>query len=1099
MRQKHNWKNNEENVDMASESKEGVFTEIPLAAPPANRNTARPRAARGPPRWGAPIDPSKITIAPAPPNLFEQLESLTSVMPMGAAAEAVGTGVGVAGAPGAKKAPGAKPAGKATVVAEGDKSTRVRRELPTFSSTYGELPATFGKIAEGLEKIINKDKILVKSDVFVPSNRRAFKQFIIQSYRRYLLPKLPDLPDPEACAKQAAASKSEVKSFAYQSFVRDYLQRASPYRGALVYHGLGSGKTCTSIATLESLYQSGQKPVYIMTPASLDPNYRDEITKCGPYVFRTTNFWTWVPIPKLQPTPPPEAEFAVNVLGIPVKSIMKRKGFWIPEPGKPSNFDTLGAEAQKQVKDQIAEHINARFIFIHYNGLQQREVREWACDEKLRNRFDGSTIIIDEVHNMIRTINNSGLEEFYKQEPRDLAEYIPKFCNTGQEYRVSYLLYRILCNAVGCKIIALSATPIINFPQEIAILANLLSGDTRMVEVSSPGLDKQKQFLDVLQKHPEVDFAEIIPRPELGSSTVRLTPVPSGCRKVIDEATGAFRGFIRNEGLTADEGEIARERNLAGWFDRIKTSLLAVGLPPLADPKFTSATRLPDTADIFKEMFIDEEKLEVKKEVELLLMARLSGLVSFYKGGKADLMARVNKDEEIFLDMSDLQLKKYTEQRKLEIDKELRAKKNPPKPGAISYGQVTQNQNATFKIFSRAACNFVFPADSERPVPADYRDALKMVGAKPVLSAEAEDEALVETEEGMIMEDREEETGGAAAGAGAGKAPKTAPPPTSYDMALAAAVKDMKARAGDLFVRGKLEELSPKFQAIIDRLATSAGPALVYSNFKTLEGVGLFGVALEAQVGYRRLDIIPLAGGGWSLSPETMTAGPGTPRYIMYSGDEDRAKRQVLLAIFNGKWSKIPAGLAAQVQELTGAKANLHGEIARVFMITQSGAEGISLANVRQVHIMEAYWNYVRLDQVKGRAVRICSHMDLPPEERNVDIFTYITKFSEKQIKEKLVDETLMNFDGGETTDENILKLLKSKKKLADSLVDIMKKAAVDCELNATENETNKGKLMCYRFAGDPTMEPMFHPLVSVHLSEGAVRARAGAGAAANE
>ena len=86
---------------MATESKEG-WTE----------NTLAPKAkaqARGPPRWGAPIDISKITVTPAPPNLFEQLESLTSVMPMGEPAgeksEAVGTGVGVTGAPGAKRAP----------------------------------------------------------------------------------------------------------------------------------------------------------------------------------------------------------------------------------------------------------------------------------------------------------------------------------------------------------------------------------------------------------------------------------------------------------------------------------------------------------------------------------------------------------------------------------------------------------------------------------------------------------------------------------------------------------------------------------------------------------------------------------------------------------------------------------------------------------------------------------------------------------------------------------------------------------------------------------------------------------------------------------
>lgn len=1028
---------------------------------------------QGPPRWKAPIDPSKISKASAPPSVFEQLESITSVMPIGEPAEEVGTGVGIS--TGKKsRAPGM----------EGPDEEKIRRpraavEIPAGSMDYGTLPPEFGALVTRIEAVTGKHKIGVNPAAFVPSNRRAFKQFIIQAYRRYALPPPPAIPDPEACAKQAAASKSEVKSFAYQSFVRDYIQRPSPYRGVLVYHGLGSGKTCTSIASLEALYQMGQKPVYIMTPAALDPNYRDEITKCGPFVFRTTNHWTWFPIPKLSASTP-EAQFAVNVLGIPVKSIQKRKGVWIPDPAKKPNFDDLKPEQRTQVKDQIAEHIHARFVFVHYNGLQQREVRAWACDPTLRNRFDGATIVIDEVHNLIRTINNSSLDEFYKQEPRDLAEYIPKFCNTGQEYRVSYLLYRILCNAVGCKIIALSATPIINFPQEVAILANLLGGDTRMVEVSISGIGRHKEILNVLQKHPEVDFSEVIARPETASSLIRFTPVPSGCRKVIDEG-GAFQGFIRNGLLTAEEGEIARERGLAGWYDRVKDALAGAGLPALAAPNYLSATRLPDTESEFRKLFIDEDKLEVRGDVKLLLMARLSGLISFYKGGKADLMARVTSDTEEIVYMSDLQLKKYTEQRKLEIDKELRAKKNPPKPGAITYGDVTTNQTPTFKIFSRAACNFVFPEDMDRPVPADYRDAMKMIGAKPATSAETEDAAVVETEEGMVEDAEVAEVAEVAAAA-----VPVAPVVTSYDMAVVDAVKQLKARAGELFVRGRLEDLSPKFQKIIDNVATSRGPALVYSNFKTIEGIGLFGVALEAQVGYKKLDIV-LSGGKWSLTPETLGGGPGTPRYITYSGDEDRAKRQILLAIFNGKWNKMPAELATQVQELTGAKQNLHGEIARIFMITQSGAEGISLANVRQVHIMEAYWNYVRLDQVKGRAIRICSHMDLPPEERTVEVFTYVTKFSERQIKGRLVDETLMNFDGGETSDENILKLLKSKKHLADSMLDVMKTAAVDCELNATEN----GTVACYRFAGDPTMEPLFHPLVSVHIAAtGTVRAR---------
>ena len=273
---------------------------------------------------------------------------------------------------------------------------------------------------------------------------------------------------------------------------------------------------------------------------------------------------------------------------------------------------------------------------------------------------------------------------------------------------------------------------------------------------------------------------------------------------------------------------------------------------------------------------------------------------------------------------------------------------------------------------------------------------------------------------------------------------------------------------------------------MIDRIKTSRGPALVYSNFKTLEGVGLFGVALETQMNMRKFDIVP-SDGSWDISPETSTALPGTQFYIGYTGDEDRTKRKVLLDVFNGKWGKLPGNLAKQIKDMTGKENNLTGDVVKVFMITQSGAEGISLANVRQVHIMEPYWNYVRLDQVKGRAIRICSHMDLPPEERTVDVFTYIAQFSKKQLENRMVIETLMNFDAGETTDQSILRLLKAKKKLADSILDTMKQSAVDCELNATEN----GTLACYRFAGVPSMEPLFHPLVDVHVNEAEAAIRA--------
>jgi hypothetical protein len=257
---------------------------------------------------------------------------------------------------------------------------------------------------------------------------------------------------------------------------------------------------------------------------------------------------------------------------------------------------------------------------------------------------------------------------------------------------------------------------------------------------------------------------------------------------------------------------------------------------------------------------------------------------------------------------------------------------------------------------------------------------------------------------------------------------------------------------------------------------------LLYSQFKTLEGLGIFGLALEFQKSYIKFDLQPQANGQWALSPELLTPeNREKKRFIMYTGDEKSEKRDLLKHIFNANWAKIPQELAKTIKDLAGATDNINGKIAQAFMITQSGAEGISLENVRQVHLMEPYWNYVRLEQVKGRAIRICSHKSLPFDERTVEVYTYITKFGEDQKKTRRVDETLMIKDKALTTDESILSVSQDKRKLAESLFEAMKRGAVDCELNATEN----GVAACYRFA-EPSMIPLFHPRLEQDITESA-------------
>ena len=112
---------------------------------------------------------------------------------------------------------------------------------------------------------------------------------------------------------------------------------------------------------------------------------------------------------------------------------------------------------------------------------------------------------------------------------------------------------------------------------------------------------------------------------------------------------------------------------------------------------------------------------------------------------------------------------------------------------------------------------------------------------------------------------------------------------------------------------------------------------------------------------------------------------------------------------------------------------NIFGSIIKVFMITASGAEGISLKNVRYVHIVEPYWHPVRREQVIGRARRICSHEDLPVEMRNVKIFLYVSTLSEKQKTDQehieliIRDTSRVDKKTPITTDESLYELASIK------------------------------------------------------------------------
>jgi hypothetical protein len=142
------------------------------------------------------------------------------------------------------------------------------------------------------------------------------------------------------------------------------------------------------------------------------------------------------------------------------------------------------------------------------------------------------------------------------------------------------------------------------------------------------------------------------------------------------------------------------------------------------------------------------------------------------------------------------------------------------------------------------------------------------------------------------------------------------------------------------------------------------------------------------------------------------------------------------------------------------------GEVIKVFMITSSGSEGINLKNTRYVHIMEPYWHPVRLEQVIGRARRICSHKDLPPALQTVEVFVYLMVFTETQLKSdeaielkrKDLSKSIPKLP--QTSDQYLYEISEIKAGLTSQLTDSIKESAFDCYIYSN------GK--CVNF-GDPT------------------------------
>jgi len=835
---------------------------------------------------------------------------------------------------------------------------------------------------------------IVKPDNWVLPNRIGYNKEIYNTFNpaKYLSNQDKAAPSCKCTDNTCDLEDNYIKLLRQQKIVKDYMQYDSPYRGILLYHELGSGKSIASIAAAEGYVN--MKKIVIMTPASLSQNYENELliaSKTGRDLKKT---WTKIKVNKKSPKMMKELtdKYAVS------EKFVKKDGLvWVPLykddiEGVEIKIDKIRytSDEAKEVKTEIDNSINHiirnRYCFINYNGLNEKMIKELGAKP-----FDNAFIIIDEIHNFISRIVNGS--------------------------RLAKSLYIHMMNAKSIKLILLSGTPIINQPYEIATLINLIRGPIKEYNIELLKKSKVPDLKVIIEYLQENNLYSYIDTVDYNENIMSITLIPENFKRVDNYKINIKKVIWEN---SSDE-----------LIKMIANVLNKSGLVNLSiKSKIVNNEALPTNKEIFNKLFIDDrdDDNDNNKNIinEDLFKRRILGTISYYKMTGSELFPNMLPSISRELFMTNHQIKKYLDVRLIEIKMDDQKKIFNKRNANDDFGSV-------YRAFSRMVCNFAFPDEINRIFPQDVRLLMK----KELVIVD-EDKSSVDEKD--VAKQLNKDVAAA------------------YNEQLDEVMN--KLINSDYLDIDKLATMySPKFAQMYDDIETSPGSVLIYSQFRMIEGLGIFKEVLNRQ-GYAEINIVNNEKGGYKIDDMSIFDEKyDNKRYVVFNSD--RVKTNILMNIFNGISKALPDNIRDQLKHINIDKEQLYGKIVKAMMITQSGAEGISLKNVRRVLITEYFWNSVRIDQVIGRAVRTCSHKALPLEDQNVQVFTYLMNFTRKQLNE---NPTLRSKDKEITTDKHIYNIAKSKEGLINSFLKMLKAASLDCIIQSDVNNPLSSGYKCYNW-----------------------------------
>lgn len=811
-------------------------------------------------------------------------------------------------------------------------------------------------------------------------------------------------------------ANSDFELAPHQAFIKNYLSFQTPYSSLLLYHGLGSGKTCSAIGVCEEMRdymkQIGtSKRIIIVASENVQDNFKLQL-------FNERNLKQFNGIWTIRGCTGNKLLKEINPMNMPM--------------------------SKDKVISQIKNLINTYYIFLGYVQFANYIIKTMNYEEeierkrdkiqgdktkiqmlkdvkvelnsriikRLRNEFDNRLVVIDEVHNIRKTDEN-------------------------ENKKVAINLELLIKSALNMRFLLLSATPMYNNYKEIVWLLNLMNTNDRRGRIDAKNIfDKNGNFKN------------------------------GGEELLIRKATG-YISFVRGENPYTFPYRIypsefakkntfpgvkypSRQMNLKKIHHEDQKRILSLYLTKIGGCDNCGKCQYCCYKYIIHNLRNKQFKITTKYGVikdmpsfenmesfgYTLLQTPLESLIISYPvpGLKKilDKIPDTTMSKEFAPSFSESTPTK--EEDTEEEEEYIFPIGKKTKPSLIVKSSSTERKSSGEEITE---------SSPEEYVLSKKQTSSKVKSSSPeeyILSKSykkgGKESSSVEYKGSEFSIDPHQLTGKI----GLERMMKfvdSKSPPTKGEFEYKKSTLD---NYGKIFSSKEIGNYSSKIKTILDNIynketnKVSDGIILIYSQYIDS---GLIPVALALEeMGFTRYgqsSIKPLFKNRPSEVVDVRTMQPPEDkkkfmpaRYSMITGDP-----------------RLSPNNDFEVKGVTG-EDNKDGNKIKVILISKAGSEGIDLKFIRQVHIIDPWYNMNRPEQIIGRAVRNFSHKDLPFEKRNVQIFMY---------------GTILDNNVEEAADLYVYRVAEYKAIQIGKVTRVLKETAIDCIINHAQTQFTQDEM----------------------------------------